>query len=108
MFARILEFVPKPEKKDELIKTVRQEILPILRKQSGFLEIIPFDPEIRNEKFITVSLWTDKREAEKYSRDSFSQIEQILKPLLTTSISVKTFNVETSICKHLADVLMAA
>jgi len=32
MFARVIEFTPKMEKKDELIKTVRQEVLPILKK----------------------------------------------------------------------------
>ncbi len=37
MFARIVEFLPKMEKKDELIKVVRNEVLPILKKQTGFL-----------------------------------------------------------------------
>ena len=44
MFARILEFIPKVEKKEELFKVVRNEVLPILKKQPGFLEILPFVP----------------------------------------------------------------
>lgn len=44
MFARIVEFVPKLEKKAEFVKVLRQEVLPILKKQQGFLEILPFDP----------------------------------------------------------------
>lgn len=59
MFARILEFTPKMEKKEELAKVVKNEILPILKKQNGFLEILPFFPEIKNEKVITVSLWRE-------------------------------------------------
>src|SRR5256885_11139786 len=45
MFARIVEFIPKPEKKEEFVKKVRDEVLPILKTQKGFLEILPFFPE---------------------------------------------------------------
>jgi hypothetical protein len=37
LIARIVEFIPKVEKKEELIKAVRNEVLPILKKQRGFL-----------------------------------------------------------------------
>ncbi len=36
MFARIVEFIPKPEEKEEFVKVVRNEVLPILKKQPGF------------------------------------------------------------------------
>jgi hypothetical protein len=36
MFARIVEFIPKVEKKEELFRVVRNEVLPILKKQPGF------------------------------------------------------------------------
>src|SRR5438067_12991247 len=50
MFARIVEFIPKPEKKEEFVKKVRDEVLPILKTQKGFLEILPFFPENKAEK----------------------------------------------------------
>jgi quinol monooxygenase YgiN len=78
MFARILEFTPKMEKKDELIKTVRREIIPILKKQPGFLELLPFEPEIVNEKTVVVTLWTEKYEAEKYVKDVFPALSENL------------------------------
>jgi quinol monooxygenase YgiN len=57
MFARILDFEVKPEKKEEFVKVVKNEIVPILKKQIGFLEILPFFPEkMREEKVITISL----------------------------------------------------
>ncbi len=108
MFARIVEFVPKAEKKEDLIKTLRQDILPILRKQSGFLEIMPFDPEIKNEKAIVITLWTQKYEAEKYARETFPEVEVILKPFLTSTITTKMYKVETSVCKHLTETLIQA
>jgi len=72
MFARVLEFVPKLEKKDEFIKVIKNEILPILKKQNGFLEVLPFFPEIKTEKVLTISLWTEKRYAEVYERECFA------------------------------------
>ena len=60
MFARIVEFIPKLEKKEELVKVIRNEVLPILKKQTGFMELLPFFPEIKNEKVIAVTLWTEK------------------------------------------------
>jgi quinol monooxygenase YgiN len=107
MFARILEFVPKMEKKDEFIKVVKNEILPILKKQSGFLEILPFVPEMKNEKMVAISLWTDKTQFERYEREWFPKVEQILKPYLTTAVETRLYNLETTLCEHFERTLAA-
>ena len=111
MFARIVEFIPKLEKKEELVKVLRNEVLPILKKQTGFMEILPFfpetKPETKNEKVITVTLWTEKRYAERYEHDAFPKVEEILQPYLTTPITFKTYNVETTLCEHFVHALAA-
>lgn len=107
MFARILEFVPKLEKKEEFIRVVKNDVLPILRKQHGFLEILPFFPEIKNEKVITISLWTEKKDAERYELEAYSKVEEILKPYLTTPITFKFYMVETTLCEHFEKTLAA-
>ena len=50
MFALIVEFIPKMEMNQELVKLHRNEVLPILKKQTGFMEILPFFPETKPEK----------------------------------------------------------
>ena len=49
MFARIVESTVKPEKRDELQQRVRNEILPVLQKQPGFVDSVGLvsehDPE---------------------------------------------------------------
>jgi hypothetical protein len=35
----------------------------LLKKQEGFLEILPLVPEIKTEKVLAVTLWTDKKQA---------------------------------------------
>ncbi|MGA9811772.1 MAG: hypothetical protein WBQ64_03285 [Terriglobales bacterium] len=107
MFARIVEFIPKVEKKDELVKAVRNEVLPILKKQTGFLEVLPFFPETKNEKVIAITLWMEKRDAERYEREVFPKVEEILKPYLTTPITYKPYNVETTLCETFVHALAA-
>ena len=107
MFARIVEFIPKLEKKDELVKVLSNEVLPILKKQTGFMEVLPFFPETKNEKVMTITLWTEKRDAERYEREAFPKVEEILQPYLTTPITFKTYNVETTLCEHFVQALAA-
>lgn len=108
MFARVAEIAPKVEKKAELMKMVRQHVLPILKRQPGFLELVPFVPESAPEHIFTITLWTGKRDLERYVEEAFPIIEQILKPFLTIPMTVRTYTVETSVCKHLVEALTEA
>ena len=107
MFARIIEFIPKFEKKEEFVKVIRNEVLPILKKQTGFMELLPFFPETKNEKVIAVTLWTEKLNAERYGREVYPKVEEILKPYLTTPVTYKLYNVETTLCEHFVQALTA-
>ena len=107
MFARIVEFVPKLEKKDELMKVMKNEVLPILKKQAGFLEILPFVPEMKNEKMVNVTLWHEKKDAERYEREVFPRVEDIVRPYLATPITWRLYNVETTLCEHFVETLAA-
>jgi quinol monooxygenase YgiN len=107
MFARIVEFTPKLEKKEELVKVIRNDVLPILKKQTGFMEILPFFPETKNEKVVVVSLWMEQRNAERYEREAFPKVEEILQPYLTTPITFKSYKVETTLCEHFVQALAA-
>jgi quinol monooxygenase YgiN len=100
MFARMLEFVPKMERKEEFIKVVKNEILPILKKQAGFLEILPFFPEMRTEKVLFFSIWTEKQYFERYQKDWFPKVEEIVKPYLTTPMTYKLYMLEPQLCEH--------
>lgn len=107
MFARIMEIVPRMEMRPELIKTVKNEILPILRKQQGFLEILPFVPEAKNEKVLVISLWTEKKHFEKYEKEVFHKVQEIVKPYLLAPIETKQYLLETVICEHFEKALAA-
>jgi len=105
MYARIVEFVPKAEKKEEIVNVVRKEILPLLKRQPGFLEFLPFMPESKTDNLIAVTLWAERHEADRYEREVYPRVEAILKPYLTAPITFRHYRVETSLCQHFAEAL---
>ena len=97
------EICPKMEsweKNDEFTRVVKNEVLPILKKQEGFLEFLPLVPEIKTEKVLAVTLWTDKKELERDEKEWFPRAEQILKPYLTNPLARKLYTLETTLCEH--------
>lgn len=107
MFARIVELFPKLEKKDEFLKFVRTDVLPILKKQPGFLEVLPFVPENEAEKIVVVTLWAEKRDAERYVREAFPKVSDRVRPFLLCPITSRHYKVETSLCPHFMGSLAA-
>ena len=78
MFARIVELFPKLEKKNDFLKLVRTDVMPILKKQPGFLEILPFIPEVENERMVVITLWAERRDADRYVREIFPKISDLV------------------------------
>jgi heme-degrading monooxygenase HmoA len=108
MFARILEFEVKLEKKEEFVKKVKNEVLPMLKNQIGFLEILPFFREkIREEKVLTISLWATRPDAERYEREVYPKVQEILRPYLITPVTVTPYVLETTLCEHFVETLVA-
>ena len=100
MFARMLEGNLKLEKKLEFVKKMHEEIIPILKRQTGFVDIIGMENETKPERFCIISLWHTKNDAERYEREAFQKVNEITKPFLTMPLVVNTFKVETTISEH--------
>ena len=97
MFARMLEFKVKPEMQKDFLKTVREEVMPIMKKQFGFFDVLAFRAENQLEKHIVISLWNRKIDAEKYETEKFLKVNEILRPFLHTPITVTPYEVETTV-----------
>jgi hypothetical protein len=70
----------EPEKKQELIYALNQEIVPILKEQPGFVETLGFLPENKSDRILSITFWTEKRFAEKYAKEAYPKVEQIMNP----------------------------
>jgi quinol monooxygenase YgiN len=95
MFTRFVECHVKPDKKDELTQKLRNDVLPILQKQPGFVDLIGLVSEKDPDRIVSVSFWNSKQDAERYQREHYSRITEMLKPSLKRDPVVDTFNVDT-------------
>ncbi|HKW65906.1 MAG TPA: hypothetical protein VJP04_01375 [Terriglobales bacterium] len=100
MFARMLEGNLKLEKKTDFLKKMREEIMPILKRQTGFADIIGLEHDTKPEKFCFLTLWHTKADAERYERETFPKLNEMIKPYLIMPVVVNTFKVETTISEH--------
>ena len=80
---------------NEFPVTFEKEILPLLRKQKGFLdELLLVTPEKR--EMVAISLWETKEYAETYNRELYPQIEKIVAKFIEGIPVVKKFEAEYS------------
>ena len=93
MFARHLTFQLKANMAKEFPATFEKEILPLIRKQKGFLdELLLITPE--KKEVVAISLWETKEHAETYHREHYPEIEKIMMRFLEDTPIVKRFDTE--------------
>ena len=95
MFARKVSMHLKAECAGEFVKKMETEVIPLLRKQKGFLdELLLVTPEKREVE--AISLWESKEYAELYNRELYPQIEKIMARFIEGVPVVKKFEAEYS------------
>jgi heme-degrading monooxygenase HmoA len=95
MFARHVAVKLKPGTLAEFTKVMDNEILPWLRKQKGFLDLITLAVPGGGE-IATISFWDEEENAQIYNSMSYPQALEILKKILAGPAHVRTFNVVSS------------
>lgn len=107
MFARVCELHIRPEKKTELLSLERDVILPILEHCDGFFDLIPLELDTHPRKFFAISLWRDERDAEKYHKECFPKIYDMLEPFLVAPITVKHGTIDETISRKFVTAVAA-
>lgn len=96
MFTRIVEVTTKPGKSSEVANAINEKILPFLRQQPGFLDETVLTSETESNRVLGISFWKTKEDAERYSREQFPKVNEILADLIETTPMVRTYHVHTS------------
>ncbi len=95
MFVRKVAARLKPNSLTEFTNLMEREILPWLRTQEGFLDlIIMAAPDGR--EVATISFWEDKGNAEAYNSIGYPQVLNTLGGLFDGRPYLKTFDVVSS------------
>ncbi len=95
MFARRVSLNLKPNSAAELTQRLEKEIIPLLRKQSGFQDEISFVAPGGKQAF-GISLWDKAENAEAYNRGTYSEVTKILAKLIEGTPQVETYEVSNS------------
>jgi hypothetical protein len=95
MYARRVSMNLKPNSTVEFIQRLEKEVIPMLRKQSGFRDEITFVAPSGTEAF-GLSLWDNKLSADTYNRGHYAEVTKILAKVIDGTPRVETFEVANS------------
>jgi hypothetical protein len=95
MYARNVTLHLKANKAAEFTRMLENDVLPMLRKQTGFKDEITFLAPQGNEA-IAISLWEKKENAEAYGRDTYPTVLQTLQQVVEGTPEVDSYEVSNS------------
>ncbi|MGA7295262.1 MAG: antibiotic biosynthesis monooxygenase [Terriglobales bacterium] len=96
MFTRVVELSSKPGKSKELSNTINEKAVPILKAQNGFVDEMLLVSNVEPDRVLALSFWKTKDDAERYQREQYKNIAEMLRHLLGSEPTVRTFDVHTS------------
>jgi len=102
MFTRIVEITTKPGKNRELSETITDKVLPILKKQKGFVDETVLISDKDDNRVLGLSFWNTKEDAEQYHRTEYPKVRETLQHLLDAEPMIRTFEVHTSTTHRIA------
>jgi quinol monooxygenase YgiN len=96
MYTRAVELTSKSGKAKELSNIINEKIVPILKKQKGFVDETVLVSDTESSRILGLSFWNSKEDAEHYHREQFPKIQEMLKPLIEADPVIRTFDVHAS------------
>ena len=95
MYAREVSMHLKANARNEFTSTIEKDILPLLRKQTGFKDELTF-LAADGQEAVAISLWDRKESADAYSRDTYPQVLRGLAKVVEGTPEVHAFEVTNS------------
>lgn len=96
MYTRVVETTSKQGKARELCHTIDDKVLPILRKQTGFVDEIVMVSDTDPNRVISISFWKTKEDAQRYEREQYENVKKTIQQMLEGAPDVRTFDIHTS------------
>ena len=102
MFTRTVEVTPKSGKARELASTINEKVLPILKKQAGFVDEAVMASDTEPNRVLAISFWNTREDAQRYEREQFDTVQKTVQHLLEAAPVVQTFDIHTSTAHRVA------
>jgi len=102
MYTRVVELTSKPGKARELANTIHDKVLPVLKKQAGFVDETVLASDTESTRLLALSFWNSREDAERYRREQYPAIHEMVRNLLEGEPVVRTFQVDSSTTHRIA------
>ena len=96
MFTRTVEVTTKSGKARELANALNDKVMPILKKRAGFVDETVLVSDAEPIRIWALSFWNSKEDGERYLREQYPVIHEMVRHLLETEPVIQTFNVDSS------------
>ena len=95
MYARHVSYAVKPNRREDFIKGLEKDVLPLLQKQNGFTDLITLiSPD--HKSCVAISLWEHKTNADAFGRGGYPQVLEALAGTFDGTPEVRTYEVAQS------------
>ncbi len=101
MYARVFDCALQTVRQMEFNNILRDQVLPVLKNEPGFVDLISFVSDEQPDHALGIALWKSQEDAHRFYTHSEPMLD-MLKPLLTHPPTVEHYNVETSIFQYAA------
>ena len=95
MFARRLSMHLKPNSVAQFTEKEEKEVIPVIRKQKGFRDLIDFVSPSGTDAFV-ITLWDGPESAEAYGRETYPRLVSILANVIDGAPVLDTYKVSNS------------
>jgi heme-degrading monooxygenase HmoA len=102
MYTRAIEITLKPGKEKEFTATFTERILPVLQSQPGLVDVVTLRSDTHFNRVVGLTFWQTKEDADRYHREHWKRVGEIMSYLVETEPALQGFIVETSTVHKIA------
>jgi hypothetical protein len=92
--ARVVEFIAKPEKTDELRGLLCQAVTPLLRDRTGFIRSIVLTKHEEPRRIVVITFWSTEERTVSDPWEESPIVREILSPLIDAWTRARTYKVD--------------
>ncbi len=101
MFARRVSMHLKLNSAAQFAEKEEKEVIPVIRKQKGFRDLVAFVSPSGTEAFV-ITLWDGPESAEAYGRETYPTLMSVLANMIDGTPVLETYNVSNSTFHRIA------
>jgi heme-degrading monooxygenase HmoA len=96
LHARVVEFIAKPEKTDELRGLLRQVVTPLLRDRSGFIRSVVLTTHEEQRRVVVITFWSTEEHTVRDPWEETPRARELFSPLIDALSRTRTCKVDVT------------